>query len=61
MPDGEDPLPAAERPDPLDWPGYADARERAVERTGVDESVLVRSGHLRGTTLRVVVVVWERL
>jgi acetyl-CoA carboxylase carboxyl transferase subunit beta len=56
---GDDPAAPADRPDPLGWPGYDAAREAAARATGADESVLVRVGRLRGTTLRAVVVAWE--
>jgi acyl-CoA carboxylase subunit beta len=38
----------AGRPDPLDWPGYDDLRDRATEATGADESVLAARGCLGG-------------
>ncbi|MEV1019048.1 carboxyl transferase domain-containing protein [Streptomyces sp. NPDC050264] len=49
------PHPAApERPDPLDWPGYGDARTRAAARTGETESVVTGTAGIDGTTAVVI-------
>lgn len=44
--------------DPLAWPGYADQLERARERTGASESVLIAEGTVLGD-IRVVVIAFE--
>lgn len=46
-------------PDPLGWPDYADRRELMRERTGRDESIVVREGVVAGGSTRTVAIVWE--
>jgi acetyl-CoA carboxylase beta subunit/acetyl-CoA carboxylase alpha subunit len=59
VPDRADRTPPPHRPDPLAWPGYEESRQRAAERAGTDEAVVVAHGRLRGTDVEVVVVAWE--
>ncbi|MET9497034.1 carboxyl transferase domain-containing protein [Streptomyces sp. NPDC006552] len=42
--------PPPDRPDPLGWPEYADARARAAARTGESESVVTGTAAVEGTT-----------
>jgi acetyl-CoA carboxylase beta subunit len=49
------PPPAApERPDPLGWPGYGEARARAADRTGERESVVTGTAVIDGTAAVVI-------
>ncbi|MFI7384887.1 carboxyl transferase domain-containing protein [Streptomyces sp. NPDC049813] len=46
--------PPPERPDPLGWPDYAGARQRAAARTGESESVVTGTAAVGGTTTVVI-------